>query len=140
ARPVEMATVPIPKPWMKMDGDENYRRTIGCRRRRGAHSASPKALGPARLTLCVGRLPSASDRGGMRSMIKTVEAVIEEQGHVRLLEPVAVPRSRRALLTILEEDPAPNLHEIAHLSESALAEDWNRPEEEAAWSHLQQGR
>ena len=69
-----------------------------------------------------------------------MEAVIDEQGRVRLLEPVAVPRMQRALVTILEEDPAPDLHEIARLSETALAEDWNRPEEEAAWSHLQQGR
>ena len=76
----------------------------------------------------------------MRSMIKTVEAVIDEQGRIRLLEPVAVARSQRALVTILEEEPAPDPHEIARLSESALAEDWNRPEEEAAWSHLQPGR
>jgi hypothetical protein len=26
------------------------------------------------------------------------------------------------------------------LSEAALARDWNRPEEEEAWSHLQQAR
>lgn len=71
-------------------------------------------------------------------MIKTVEAIIDEKGRVRLLEPVAVARSRRALVTILEEEPASDPHEIAHLSEGTLAEDWNRPEEEAAWSHLQQ--
>ena len=73
-------------------------------------------------------------------MIKTVEAVIDEQGRVRLLEAVAVARRRRALVTILEEDPGPDPHEIARLSENALAEDWNRPEEEAAWSHLQRGQ
>ena len=28
----------------------------------------------------------------------------------------------------------------AHLSEAALAEDWNRPEEDAAWSPLQPGQ
>lgn len=73
-------------------------------------------------------------------MIKTVEAVIDEHGRVRLLEPVSVARTRRALVTILEEEPVPDPHEIACLSESAVAEDWNRPEEEAAWSHLQQGQ
>jgi RimJ/RimL family protein N-acetyltransferase len=31
------------------------------------------------------------------------------------------------------------LHEAALLSEAALGEDWNRPEEDAAWSHLQSG-
>ena len=76
----------------------------------------------------------------MRNMIKTVEAVIDEQGRVRLLEPVMMGRTRRALVTILEEEPAPEPQEIARLSENALAEDWNRPEEEAAWSHLQQGQ
>jgi len=73
-------------------------------------------------------------------MMKTVEAIIDEQGRVRLLEPVSVARSRRALVTILEEAPAPDPYEIARLSEKALAEDWNRPEEDAAWSHLQQGQ
>jgi hypothetical protein len=73
-------------------------------------------------------------------MIKTVEAVIDVQGRVRLLEAIVVARSRRALVTILEEDPGPDPHEIARLSENALAEDWNRPEEEAAWSHLQRGQ
>jgi len=45
---------------------------------------------------------------------------------------------RRALVTILEEKPYP--HETALLSEAALAEDWDRPEEDAAWSHLQPAR
>jgi hypothetical protein len=73
-------------------------------------------------------------------MIRTIEAVIDEQGTVRLLEDVHLPAARRALVTILEEEPAPHIHEMALLSEAALAEDWNRPEEEAAWSHLQQVR
>jgi len=73
-------------------------------------------------------------------MIRTVEAVIDENGSVRLLEPVQLPASRRALVTILEERPAPGAVESALLSEAALAEDWNRPEEDEAWSHLQQVR
>jgi hypothetical protein len=70
-------------------------------------------------------------------MIKTVEAVIDEQGQVRLLESVQLPAVRRALVTILEEEPALHVPETALLSEAALAQDWNRPEEDAAWSHLQ---
>ena len=70
-------------------------------------------------------------------MIQTVEAVIDEYGRVRLLEPIEVRGERRALVTILEEDSILHLHETALLSEAALAEDWNRPEEDAAWSHLQ---
>jgi len=70
-------------------------------------------------------------------MIRTVEAVIDEKGQVRLLESVNLPVGRRALVTILEEDPVTAIYETALLTEQALAEDWNRPEEDAAWSHLQ---
>lgn len=70
-------------------------------------------------------------------MIKTVEAVIDENGNVRLLETIQLPQARRALVTILEEEPMHKVHETALLSEPALAEDWNRPEEDGAWSHLQ---
>lgn len=35
-------------------------------------------------------------------------------------------------------DEPSEAHETALLSEPSLAEDWNRPEEDAAWSHLQQ--
>lgn len=70
-------------------------------------------------------------------MIRTVEAVIDEQGRVRLLEAVPLVAPRRALVTILEEEPADAAREVTLLSEAALSEDWNRPEEDAAWSHLQ---
>lgn len=70
-------------------------------------------------------------------MIQTVEAVIEEGGTVRLLQPVVLTGRRRALVTILDEEPAPGVHETALLNESALAKDWNRPEENDAWSYLQ---
>ncbi len=73
-------------------------------------------------------------------MIRTVEAVIDERGTVRLLENVNLPNARRALVTILEEEPIAHGSEAALLSEAALAEDWDRPEEDAAWSHLQQER
>jgi len=72
-------------------------------------------------------------------MIQTIEAVVDEAGRVRLLGNVQVAGSRRALVTILEE-PAIVPGETALLSEAALAADWSRPEEDAAWSHLQPGR
>ena len=68
-------------------------------------------------------------------MIRTVEAMIDEQGTVLLREAVALTSPHRALVTILDEEPYSS--ETALLSEAALAEDWNRPEEDAAWSHLQ---
>jgi hypothetical protein len=70
-------------------------------------------------------------------MIKTVEAIVDEHGHVRLLESVSLPEARRALVTILEEAPRTDVSETALLSEPALAQDWERPEEDEAWSHLQ---
>ena len=73
-------------------------------------------------------------------MIQTLEAVIDEHGTVRLLEDVHLPATRRALVTILEDEPSVHPAETALLSEAALAEDWNRPEEDAAWAHLQQAR
>jgi hypothetical protein len=70
-------------------------------------------------------------------MIRTVEAIIDEQGQVQLLEAVQLPRPRRALVTILEETPLHITATTALLSEAALTGDWNRPEEDAAWSHPQ---
>ena len=68
--------------------------------------------------------------------MRTVEATIDEKGRVHLLEPVAIGTSRRALVTIMDDELVSG-QETALLSERALGEDWNRPEEDAAWSHLQ---
>lgn len=70
-------------------------------------------------------------------MIQTIEAVIDEEGKVKLLQSVRLPQSRRALVTILEEEPLAAISETALLSEQSLSEDWNRPEEDEAWSYLQ---
>ena len=70
--------------------------------------------------------------------MRTVEAVIESNGDVSLVEPVRLAGPSRALVTILGEPPL--AHEAALLSEGALAEDWNRAEEDAAWARLQPGK
>lgn len=70
-------------------------------------------------------------------MLQAIEAVVDEKGKVRLLSPIRLPAARRAIVTILEEEWIGPVSETALLSEAALAEDWNRPEEDAAWSHLQ---
>lgn len=70
-------------------------------------------------------------------MIRTVEAIIDEKGQVSLLEPVHPSSARRALVTILDEEA---VSDTATLSEAALSEDWDRPEEDAAWAHLQPAR
>lgn len=46
-------------------------------------------------------------------MIQTIEAVIDEQGTVRLLHPIRIPAARRALVTILEEQPTFDFAEMA---------------------------
>ena len=72
-------------------------------------------------------------------MIRTIEAIVDVQGKVNLSEPIRLSSPRRALVTILEDEAVAPIHESALLSEPAL-EDWNRPEEDTAWSHLQPAR
>ena len=67
-------------------------------------------------------------------MHKTVEAIVNENGQVQLLEPLNLSYPARALVTVLE---AERTDETALLSEAALAEDWERQEEDEAWQHLQ---
>lgn len=66
-------------------------------------------------------------------MSQNVEAIVDERGQVHLLRQVHFPTARRAVVVIFDDDPL----ESARVSETALGEDWNRPEEDAAWSHLQ---
>lgn len=73
-------------------------------------------------------------------MLRTVEAVIDEHGNVRLLEAIQLTAVRKALVTILEDAPDAEVPETALLSEQALAKDWDRPEEDEAWAHLQPER
>jgi hypothetical protein len=70
-------------------------------------------------------------------MLKSVEATIGENGEVHLTEPVRLPHPCRAIVTIIDD---PGVSEAGLLSEQALAEDWNRPEEDTAWFHLQQAQ
>ena len=69
-----------------------------------------------------------------KKMLQTIEATIDEQGNVRLLQPIQLPKSRRAYVMIFDDER--DIPDTALLSEAALVEDWNRPEEDAAWSHL----
>ena len=70
-------------------------------------------------------------------MVQTIEGVLEVDGRVRLLQPIQTASPRRALVMILEEPSAALPSETAILSERALANDWNRAEEDTAWAHLQ---
>ncbi|MEA3351428.1 MAG: hypothetical protein U9Q82_12460 [Chloroflexota bacterium] len=70
-------------------------------------------------------------------MPTTIEATIDKKGSVLLQAPIRLPEMRRALVIILEEEPAFSIPETALLSEPVLSADWNRPEEDEAWLHLQ---
>ena len=69
-------------------------------------------------------------------MLQTVEAQIDKNGQIRLLEPLTLSHPSRVFVTILPSYPNEN-NETALLSESSLAVDWNRKEEDEAWAHLQ---
>lgn len=73
-------------------------------------------------------------------MPTTIEAKIDENGNVILQSPIHLPEKRRALVIILDEKPSFNISETTLLSESVLSQDWDRPEEDQAWKHLQQSR
>ena len=74
-------------------------------------------------------------------MPKTIEAVVDEDGYIRLPDSISLKRDQRVLVTILEEEvervSESQVAETALLSEEALSEDWTRNEEKEAWKHLQ---
>jgi hypothetical protein len=70
-------------------------------------------------------------------MIQTLEAVIDENGSVRLLENVRLPKARRALLTILDDEPQQirdkiwsNNQELLNALNDAYAGDTDEEEKE----------
>jgi hypothetical protein len=71
------------------------------------------------------------------AMHQAFEGSVDEGGNIRLASDVKLPAGRRAIVIVLDEIAAPILNETYLLSEAALAVDWNRPEEDAAWAYLQ---
>lgn len=71
-----------------------------------------------------------------RKEIRKIEAIVEPDGRVRLSRPVRLDGPRRAIVSIMIDQPA-DVSETAMLSEAALAKDWERPEEDEAWAALQ---
>jgi len=68
-------------------------------------------------------------------MLTTIEAEVDDKGNICPKEPVTLTPGSRVLVTVLKFDGSDGVL----LSEAALAVDWERPEEDAAWSHLTQG-
>jgi hypothetical protein len=71
-----------------------------------------------------------------QKVMRTVEAVIDCDGKVRLLEPLHPGATCRALVVIFDDEEDARA-DGARLSEAALAQDWTRPEEDDAWAPLQ---
>lgn len=71
-------------------------------------------------------------------MMRTVEATVDEHGHVRLDEDIVLRGPARALVTILDSDLTglAKLNEPAILAETSLAEGWTGKEADEAWKHL----
>ena len=70
-------------------------------------------------------------------MGRLYEAVVEPDGRIRLNTPVHLEKGLRVLVAIPQTDLDTAVSGIA-LSEPALSADWNKPEEDEAWAHLQQ--
>ncbi len=66
-------------------------------------------------------------------MLQTIEVEVDASGYIHPLESVPRLPTGRALLTFL----SPLSNDSALLAESALAQDWLKPEEDEAWAHLQ---
>lgn len=76
-------------------------------------------------------------------MLPTYEAVLQPDGKLQFLDGPSVPSTapRHVLVTFTDEVvPADTALCGATLSEAALATDWSRDEEVAAWAHLQPGK
>lgn len=56
-------------------------------------------------------------------MLQTIEAIIDEKGVLRVLDSVDLPKMRRAIVTILEEEPTQeSLYRATHRQKSVLLE------------------
>jgi hypothetical protein len=80
------------------------------------------------------------NKGEREEFVMTaVEATLNKDGRVTFAKTIRVTKPCRVIVTFLDS-PAPPISETTLLSEAALAEDWNRPEEDVAWAHLQPER
>ncbi len=73
-------------------------------------------------------------------MLQTYEAVLQPNGSLLFLDlPAILTRAPRRVLITFTDEPVDFDTALcgATLSEAALAQDWQREEEDAAWAHLQ---
>lgn len=71
-------------------------------------------------------------------MLQTFEGILDRDGRLFTAERIQLSKPHSVIVTILDEVVTSEVNELALLSEAALARDWDRPEEDEAWSHLAQ--
>lgn len=71
-------------------------------------------------------------------MLQTFAGVLERDGRLITTERIHLLKPHSVIVTILDEVATSEVSELALLSEAALVRDWERPEEDEAWSHLAQ--
>lgn len=69
-------------------------------------------------------------------MLNTYVAETDEQGNLQLPKGLRLTEGCRILITVLDDASKPKANDEALLSESALREDWDKPEEDEAWDCL----
>ena len=106
----------------------------GQRQARGMHDAMPHNA-------------VSAPTQGVHAMTQTYEAVLQPNGQLQFLDlaTTALLTPQRVLVTFTQEimqeaGPVDTTACGATLSEAALAQDWLRDEEDAAWAHLQVAR
>ena len=95
-------------------------------------------IGPAG---CVGADQHEEPHGARKVselIMKTVKAILGTDGRLRLPAKTKLSHAQRVLVTFLDDTPDLSESMLAsQLSEPALAIEWDRPEEDEAWQHLQ---
>jgi hypothetical protein len=73
-------------------------------------------------------------------MMRSYNARIDSNGQVHLLEPAHLHGPCKAVVTVLEPTTEETDGALLKFAESSLSNDWERPEEDEAWAHLQPDR
>jgi hypothetical protein len=68
----------------------------------------------------------------------TLEAITDQNGKLLLPDAVTLPAGQRVLITVLAQ--VSEITQVDEITQEPALDDWNRPEEDVAWSHLQQER
>ncbi len=69
-------------------------------------------------------------------MLRTIEAVIEQNGRIRLLESVPLSGPRRALVTILDDHYEPGIRDESYRKDITSVVDPRVDEAGASWEQM----